>query len=71
MKELENKTYWSLEELLRYTGYSKNYIYKRTAAGEFPHYKFGVGKLFFKRDEVFKLIEDNRVRTNRELEAGL
>ena len=49
---LENKSVLTVEEVCRYTGLSKSYLYKLTSAGMIPHSK-PIGKLvFFSKEEV-------------------
>lgn len=70
MQELENKSYWSLEEFANYTGYSKNYAYKLISRNQIPYYKF-IGKVMFARDDVFRLIQNGLVKSNDQLEQEI
>ena len=42
----------SIDDLVKYTGYSKGYIYKGTSAREIPHTKPRNGKLCFWKAEI-------------------
>lgn len=55
------------DEVSRYTGISKSYLYKLTMNREIPHYK-PTGKLvFFNRREVEQWLQNNRIKTESEL----
>ena len=57
----------TVDEVNRYTGISKSYLYKLTMNREIPHYK-PTGKLvFFNRREVEQWLQNNRVKTESEL----
>ena len=70
MNELEQKKYWTLDELAHYTGYTKSYIYKLTHRNEIPYYKL-LGKLMFAREDIYKLLQENRVKSTAELEQEI
>lgn len=63
---LESKSFWTLEELSNYLGYSKSYIYKLTSTNSLPYYKFN-GKVMFGRDEIFERIKSGLVKSNEQL----
>ena len=46
------KTILTLEEVAKYTNYSKSYIYKLTSRREIPCYKPNGKQLYFKRTEI-------------------
>lgn len=55
------------DEVARYMGISKSYLYKLTMRGEIPHYK-PMGKMcYFNRAEVEEWLQSNRVATDAEL----
>ena len=55
------------EEVARYMGVSKSYLYKWTMRREIPHYK-PMGKIcYFNRQEVEQWLQSNRVATDTEL----
>lgn len=56
------------DEVVRYMGISKSYLYKLTMRGEIPHYK-PMGKMcYFNRKELEQWLQRNRVATSSELE---
>lgn len=55
------------DEVARYMGISKSYLYKLTMRGEIPHYK-PLGKLcYFNRAEMEQWLQQNRCATATEL----
>ena len=55
------------EEVARYMGVSRSYLYKLTMRREIPHYK-PMGKIcYFNRQEVEQWLQSNRVATDTEL----
>lgn len=55
------------DEVARYMGISKSYLYKLTMRREIPHYK-PMGKVcYFNRVEVEKWLQTNRVATDEEI----
>ena len=63
------KTILTLEEVAKYTNYSKSYIYKLTSRREIPCYKPNGKQLYFKRTEIEELLLSNRKMTNKEIES--
>ena len=63
------KTILTLEELAKYTNYSKSYIYKLTSRREIPCYKPNGKQLYFKRTEIEEWLLSNRKMTNKEIES--
>jgi excisionase family DNA binding protein len=56
------------DEVARYMGISKSYLYKLTMRGDIPHYK-PMGKIcYFNRQEVEQWLQRNKVATNEEIE---
>lgn len=56
------------DEVARYMGISKSYLYKLTMRREIPHYK-PTGKVcYFNRREIEEWLQSNRVATNTELD---
>ncbi len=71
--ELSDKTLFCTKEVLtsdevaRYMGISKSFLYKLTMRNEIPHYK-PTGKLcYFNRKEVEEWLQSNRVSTTTEI----
>lgn len=57
------------DEVSKYMGISKSYLYKLTMNGEIPHYK-PFGKMcYFNRQEVEQWLQRNRIATDEELEV--
>lgn len=55
------------DEVAKYMGVSKSYLYKLTMRHEIPHYK-PMGKIcYFNRKEVEQWLQSNRVATDDEL----
>ena len=55
------------EEVARYMGISKSYLYKLTMRKQIPHYK-PMGKVcYFNRVEIEEWLQSNRVATEEEL----
>ena len=65
----EAKTILTLEEVAKYTNYSKSYIYKLTSRREIPCYKPNGKQLYFKRTEIEEWLLSNRKMTNKEIES--
>ena len=63
------KTILTLEEVAKYTNYSKSYIYKLTSRREIPCYKPNGKQLYFKRPEIEEWLLSNRKMTNKEIET--
>ena len=63
------KTIVTLEEVAKYTNYSKSYIYKLTSRREIPCYKPNGKQLYFKRTEIDEWLLTNRKMTNKEIES--
>ena len=55
------------EEVARYMGVSRSYIYKLTMRREIPHYKPRGKICYFNRQEVEQWLQSNRVATDTEL----
>lgn len=55
------------DEVSRYIGMSKSYLYKLTMRKEIPHYK-PTGKMcYFNRREVEQWLQSNRISTSSEI----
>ena len=67
----EAKTILTLEEVAKYTNYSKSYIYKLTSRREIPCYKPNGKQLYFKRTEIDEWLLTNRKMTNKEIESDV
>lgn len=66
--KVSRKRVLTLEEAVKYTGFSKPYMYKLTHMRKIPHYK-PTGKLImFDLDELEKWLLQNRIKTNEEID---
>ena len=65
------KTILTLEEVAKYTNYSKSYVYKLTSKGDIPYYKPNGKQLYFKRTEIDEWLLTNRNKTNQEIEREI
>ncbi len=68
MNEAITKNVLTLEEALEYTGYSRSYLYKLTAARKIPYYKPNGKRLFFNREELERWLQQNRITPESELD---
>jgi excisionase family DNA binding protein len=56
------------EEVAKYMGISKSYLYKLTMRQQIPHYK-PMGKMcYFNRAELMRWLQRNRVSTDSEID---
>ena len=55
------------EEVARYMGVSRSYLYKLTMRREIPHYNPRGKICYFNRQEVEQWLQSNRVATDTEL----
>lgn len=55
------------DEVARYMGISKSYLYKLTMRGEIPHYKPRGKMCYFNRAELVAWLQNNRVATSTEI----
>lgn len=55
----EKKKYLTLADAVEETGYSKAFLYKKTATNHLPCLRPGGGKLLFKREDLEAWIESN------------
>jgi predicted DNA-binding transcriptional regulator AlpA len=56
---------YGFETLKEVTGFASSTIYRNTSKNLMPHYRRD-GKLFFKRDEIYNWLTENRVKTQSE-----
>jgi excisionase family DNA binding protein len=65
---LVGKSVFSVEDVCRYTGLSKSYLYKLTSAGLIPYSK-PVGKLvYFSKDEIDRWLLGRKRKSSAEQE---
>lgn len=64
---INTKEVLTSDEVARYMGISKSYLYKLTMRNEIPHFK-PMGKMcYFNRVEVEQWLQQNRVATTAEI----
>lgn len=68
---LAQKEILTLEEVSRYTGMKKSFLYKLTAGRKIPHYKPNGKYCFFKRSEIDEWLTSNPVSTAEELDMAV
>jgi predicted DNA-binding transcriptional regulator AlpA len=54
---LETKSFWTIDDLIKFTGLSKQTIYNKCSKGQIPKRKRW-GKLYFVPSEIINLIEE-------------
>lgn len=64
---LGTKKVLTFDELVEYTGFSKNYLYKLTASASIPHSKPNGKVLFFEKEKIDMWLLDNPIRSEQEL----
>ena len=72
LEKLEKSSIWNKEvltflEAKWYTGLSASCLYKKTSAGQIPHYKPTGKQIFFNRRQLETWLMQNRVSTSDEL----
>ncbi len=65
---LQNKTIFTIAELIIYTGFSKHYIYKLTSQKKIPFSKPNGKNIFFKKSDVDNFFLSNPQATIDEIE---
>jgi excisionase family DNA binding protein len=65
---LSGKTVLTLDEVASYTGLSKSYLYKLTAAGLIPHSKPNGKNVYFDKQIIEKWLLRNEAKSNDRLE---
>ena len=65
---LAEKRVLTFNEMVRYSGLSKSYLYKLTSAGMIPHYKPNGKNIFFEKAEVEAWLLSCKVTTREELD---
>ena len=66
---IANKKVLTFEETCDYTGISRSYLYKLTAAGNIPHSKPNGKLIFFQRKKIAKWLLQNERKPIREIET--
>ncbi|MUH35801.1 DNA-binding protein [Zobellia amurskyensis] len=66
---IANKEVLTFEETCDYTGISRSYLYKLTAAGTVPHSKPNGKLIFFERKKIVRWLHQNERKPIREIEV--
>tara|TARA_R110000744_G_scaffold375602_2_gene489175 strand:- start:518 stop:787 length:270 start_codon:yes stop_codon:yes gene_type:complete len=66
---IANKKVLTFEETCDYTGISRSYLYKLTAAGNIPHSKPNGKLIFFQRKKIVRWLLQNERKPIREIEV--
>ena len=66
---MANKEVLTFEETCDYTGISRSYLYKLTAAGNIPHSKPNGKLIFFQRKKIVRWLLQNERKPIREIEV--
>ncbi|MBD0852584.1 helix-turn-helix domain-containing protein [Maribacter arenosus] len=65
---IANKEVLTFEETCDYTGISRSYLYKLTAAGHIPHSKPNGKLIFFEKKKIVRWLLQNERRSTQEME---
>lgn len=68
-QEKPAKAVMSAEEVAKYTGYAKKYLYKLTGEKQIPHYKRG-GKVLFIKEEIDQWLQEHKVSSENEIQRA-
>ena len=66
---IANKEVLTFEETCDYTGISRSYLYKLTAAGNIPHSKPNGKLIFFERKKIVRWLLQNERKSIGEIET--
>nr|WP_298923735.1 helix-turn-helix domain-containing protein [uncultured Allomuricauda sp.] len=66
---MANKEVLTFEETCDYTGISRSYLYKLTAAGNIPHSKPNGKLIFFERKKIVRWLLRNERKPIQEIET--
>ena len=66
---IANKEVLTFEETCNYTGISRSYLYKLTAAGNIPHSKPNGKLIFFERKKIIRWLLQNERKSIGEIET--
>lgn len=67
---LENKSVFTIDDLARYLGVSKSFLYKKTASGQLPFYKPFGKIIIFKKSEILEALLANPISTADDIEQA-
>ncbi len=66
---IANKEVLTFDEACDYTGISRSYLYKLTAAGHIPHSKPNGKLIFFEREKIVRWLLQNQRKPVPEIET--
>ena len=66
---IANKEVLTFEETCDYTGISRSYLYKLTAAGQIPHSKPKGKLIFFEKEKIVSWLLQNERKPIQEIET--
>jgi len=67
---ITNKPVLNISEASTYTGLTESYLYKLTSKQEVPHFKPRGKMIYFNRVELDDWLQQNRVKSNSEIEQA-
>jgi len=65
---LSQKSVLNFDEVVKFTGLSKSYLYKLTSTNRIPHYKPNGKVIYFERAQVEAWLMQNPIKTAQEIE---
>jgi excisionase family DNA binding protein len=65
---LSQKSVLTFDEVCRFTGLSKSYLYKLTSLNKIPHFKPNGKMIYFERQAVEAWLMQNPIKTANEIE---
>ncbi len=65
---LSQKNVLTFDEVARFTGLSKSYLYQLSSTNRIPHYKPRGKQIYFERQAVEAWLMQNPIKTNAEIE---
>lgn len=63
-KILVQKSFWTIDDLIKETGLARQTVYNKCSQGLIP-YRKRWGKLFFRPSEIINLIEEGEINESR------
>ena len=67
---MTNKPVLNIGEAAIYTGLTESYLYKLTSKQDIPHFKPRGKMIYFNREELDEWLQQNRVKSNREIKQA-
>ena len=66
---VSQKSVFTFDEAVSFTGLKKSYLYKLTSRGDIPHFKPNGKNIYFEKEGLEQWLLRNRVKTNAEIES--